>query len=115
MDVRDKVVAITGAARGLGQEFARSLAAAGAHIVAADLNDCTATLDLVTREGSRGIAADLDVTDADSARAMVEEAVSAFGKFDALINNAPLRGPLPGAPLDAIEGAKGAGGRGVTQ
>jgi len=47
MDVRDKIVAITGAARGLGQEFARSLAAAGARVIAADINDCTATLDLV--------------------------------------------------------------------
>ncbi len=50
MDVRDKVVAITGAARGLGQEFARSLAAAGARVVAADINDCTATLELVRAE-----------------------------------------------------------------
>jgi len=44
MDVRDKVVAITGAARGLGQEFARGLAAAGARVIAADINDCAATL-----------------------------------------------------------------------
>src|SRR5437763_10281017 len=106
MDVTDKVVAITGAARGLGQEFARSLAAAGAHIVAADLNDCAATLDLVTREGSRGIAARLGVTDAASARAMVEAAVSAFGKLDALINNAALYGALHGGRFDAIDEAE---------
>src|SRR5258708_6132170 len=72
MDVRDKVVAITGAARGLGQEFARSLAAAGARVIAADINDCAATLELVAAEGGQGIAARLDVTDAGSARAMVE-------------------------------------------
>jgi NAD(P)-dependent dehydrogenase (short-subunit alcohol dehydrogenase family) len=47
MGVRDKVVLITGAARGIGQEFARSFAAAGAHIVAADIDDCSATLGLV--------------------------------------------------------------------
>jgi 3-oxoacyl-[acyl-carrier protein] reductase len=106
MDVRDKVVAITGAARGLGQEFARSLAAAGAHVVAADVNDCAATLELVAAEKGRGIAARLDVTDASAARAMVEAAVSAFGRLDGLINNAALYGALHGGRFDAIDEAE---------
>jgi NAD(P)-dependent dehydrogenase (short-subunit alcohol dehydrogenase family) len=106
MDVRDNVVAITGAARGLGQEFARSLAAAGAHIVAADINDCAATLDLVAAEKSRGIASRLDVTDSGSAREMVEAAISAFGRLDALINNAALYGALHGGRFDAIDEAE---------
>jgi NAD(P)-dependent dehydrogenase (short-subunit alcohol dehydrogenase family) len=106
MDVTDKVVAITGAARGLGQEFARSLAAAGAQIVAADVNDCAETLDLVAAEKGRGIAARLDVTDAGSARAMVEAAVSAFGRLDGLINNAALYGALHGGRFDAIDEAE---------
>jgi NAD(P)-dependent dehydrogenase (short-subunit alcohol dehydrogenase family) len=55
MDVRDKVVVITGAARGIGQEFAQSLAAAGAHIVAADINNCSATLGLVEAQGAKAI------------------------------------------------------------
>jgi NAD(P)-dependent dehydrogenase (short-subunit alcohol dehydrogenase family) len=53
MDVRDKVVLITGAARGIGQEFARGLAAAGAHIVASDVNDCSATLALAAAQGAK--------------------------------------------------------------
>ena len=106
MDVTDKVVAITGAARGLGQEFARSLAAAGAHIVAADVNDCAETLGLVSAEKGRGISARLDVTDAGSAGAMVEAAVSAFGRLDGLINNAALYGALHGGRFDAIDEAE---------
>ena len=106
MDVTDKVVAITGAARGLGQEFARSLAAAGAHIVAADVNDCAETLDLVSAEKGRGISARLDVTDAGSAGAMVEAAVSAFGRLDGLINNAALYGALHGGRFDTIDEAE---------
>ena len=106
MDVRDKVVAITGAARGLGQEFARSLAAAGARVIAADINDCAATLDHVVAEGGKGIAARLDVTDPGSARAMVEAGVQAFGRFDALINNAALYGALHGGRFDAIDEAE---------
>src|SRR5271170_5196855 len=102
MDVRDKVVAITGAARGLGQEFARSLAAAGARVIAGDINDCAATLELVSGEGGSGIAVRLDVTDPGSARAMVEAGVRAFGRVDALINNAALYGALHGGRFDAI-------------
>jgi NAD(P)-dependent dehydrogenase (short-subunit alcohol dehydrogenase family) len=103
MDVRDKVVAITGAARGLGQEFARSLAAAGARVIAADINDCAATLELVAAQGGKGIAARLDVTDAGSAQAMVEAGLQAFGRVDALINNAALYGALHGGRFDAID------------
>jgi NAD(P)-dependent dehydrogenase (short-subunit alcohol dehydrogenase family) len=106
MDVRDKVVAITGAARGLGQEFARSLAAAGARVIAADINDCAATLELVAAEGGKGIAARLDVTDPGSARAMVEAGLQAFGRIDALINNAALYGALHGGRFDAIDEAE---------
>jgi 3-oxoacyl-[acyl-carrier protein] reductase len=103
MDVRGKVVAITGAARGLGQEFARTLAAAGARVVVADISDCSATLDLVAAEKGEGIATALDVTDARSALAMVEAAVREFGRLDGLVNNAALYGALHGGRFDAID------------
>jgi NAD(P)-dependent dehydrogenase (short-subunit alcohol dehydrogenase family) len=106
MDVGDKVVAITGAARGLGQEFARSLAAAGARVVAADINDCASTVELVTGAGGAAMATRLDVTDPGSARAMVEAGVQAFGQIDALINNAALYGALHGGRFDAINEAE---------
>lgn len=106
MDVRDKVVAITGAARGLGQEFARSLAAAGARVIAADINDCAATLEQVAAEGGQGIAVRLDVTDPGSALAMVEAGLEAFGRLDALINNAALYGALHGGRFEAIDEAE---------
>jgi len=106
MDVRGKVVAITGAARGLGQEFARGLAAAGARVIAADINDCAATLELVGAQNGEGIAVRLDVTDPGSARAMVEAGLKAFGRLDALINNAALYGALHGGRFDAIDEAE---------
>jgi NAD(P)-dependent dehydrogenase (short-subunit alcohol dehydrogenase family) len=106
MDVRDKVVAITGAARGLGREFACSLAAAGARVIVADINDCAETLALVAAESATGIAARLDVTDPGSAHAMVEAGVQAFGRLDALINNAALYGALHGGRFDAIDEAE---------
>ena len=103
MDVRDKVVAITGAARGLGQEFARTLAAGGARVVASDVSDCGETLGLVKDAGAEGLAIRLDVTDPASARAMVEAAVSKFGQLDGLINNAALYGALHGGRFDQID------------
>jgi 3-oxoacyl-[acyl-carrier protein] reductase len=102
MDVRNKVVVITGAARGIGQEFARSLAAAGARIVAADINDCSATLGLIEAQGAKAIGVTLDVRDAISAVGMATAATRAFGRIDALINNAALYGALRGGRFDAI-------------
>src|SRR6266853_3974774 len=106
LDVQDKVVAITGAARGLGQEFACSLAAAGARIVAGHINDCTETLDLVRNAGREAVGIRLDVTDPASAQAMVEAGTRAFGRLDGLINNAALYGALHGGRFDAIDEAE---------
>ncbi|HEX5321766.1 MAG TPA: SDR family oxidoreductase [Stellaceae bacterium] len=102
MDVRDKVVAITGAARGLGQEFAVALGGAGARIIAADINSCAETVELVRTRGGKAIAMSLDVGDGGSALAMVADGVRAFGRLDALVNNAALYGALHGGRFDAI-------------
>src|SRR5579864_4487852 len=100
MTVAGKTIAITGAARGLGQEFARHLAAQGAAVIAGDVNDCAATVELVKSAGGKGIAVRLDVTDPASARAMVEAGVGAFGRLDGLVNNAALYGALHGDRFD---------------
>lgn len=103
MTIADKTIAITGAARGLGQEFARHLAAAGANIVVGDVNDCTATADLVANGGGKIVAVRLEVTDVASAQAMINAGISAFGRLDGLVNNAALYGALHGGRFDAID------------
>ena len=102
IDIAGKVVVVTGAARGIGQEFATRLAAAGACIVAADIADCAPTVGLVTAAGGKAIGASLDVRDAASAQATAEAAIAAFGRIDGLINNAALYGALKGGRFDAI-------------
>jgi 3-oxoacyl-[acyl-carrier protein] reductase len=103
MDVADKVIAITGAARGLGQEFSVALGAAGARIIAADIRDCAETVAKVREAGGKAVALSLDVGDAGSAQAMVADGVGAFGRLDALVNNAALYGALHGGRFDAID------------
>jgi len=102
MPLAGKTIAITGAARGLGQEFARHLATLGANLVVGDVNDCGATVELVAAAGSKAAAVTLDVTDPASAQAMVEAGVAAFGRLDGLVNNAALYGALKGGRFDGI-------------
>jgi NAD(P)-dependent dehydrogenase (short-subunit alcohol dehydrogenase family) len=102
MSLAGKTIAITGAARGLGQEFARHLAALGANIVVGDVNDCGATVELVAAAGGKATAVTLDVTNPASAQAMVAAGLAAFGRLDGLVNNAALYGALKGGRFDGI-------------
>ena len=99
MSVADKVVLITGAARGLGFEYARFLGEAGARIVAGDITDCTVA---ASAAGNGAVGVTLDVTDIASADSMVELAMERFGRIDALINNAALYGSLRGGRFNQI-------------
>jgi 3-oxoacyl-[acyl-carrier protein] reductase len=99
MTVADKVVLITGAARGLGFEYARFLGQAGARIVAGDVADCA---DAAGAAGNGAIGVRLDVTDIASADSMAELAMERFGRIDALINNAALYGSLRGGRFNQI-------------
>ncbi len=99
MSVEGKVVLITGAARGLGYEYARALGAAGARIVAGDVADCAAAAEAA---GNGAIAMRLNVADVASADSMAEHAMDAFGRIDALINNAALYGSLRGGRFNQI-------------
>jgi len=98
MKVEGKVIVITGAARGIGQEYARYFGS----LVIADINDCAQTLELVRAEKAAAVCAKLDVASAASAMEMARTALDAFGRIDALINNAALYGGLKGGRFDAI-------------
>jgi p-cumic alcohol dehydrogenase len=102
MNIEGKVVVVTGAARGIGQEYARYLGGLGARIAIADINDCANSLELVKAEGGTAIAMKLDVSIASSAADMARTALDAFGRIDALVNNAALFGGLKGGRFDAI-------------
>ncbi|HVZ10183.1 SDR family NAD(P)-dependent oxidoreductase [Rhodopila sp.] len=99
MSLSGKVVLVTGAARGLGLEYARGLGAAGAHVIAGDLADCSAAA-AAAGNGATGVR--LDVTDMASCQAMAALALDRFGRIDGLINNAALYGSLRGGRFNQI-------------
>ena len=103
MQLADKVAVITGAARGLGRAYAEALAAEGAAIVAADLNDCGETVAAVESAGGRALSTIVDVSDAASCKAMTSLTMDAFGRVDVLINNAALYAGLKGARFERLD------------
>jgi len=89
-DLTDRVALVTGASRGLGQAFARALAAAGADLVvtARDAADCEGLAVEVRRTGRRVVCLPLDVRSESSIERMAVDAQAAFGNVDILVNNA---------------------------
>ena len=103
MNFENKVAVVTGAARGLGQAYAKELAARGANIVACDLRSCDETRSIVESEGAECLALETDVTRADSTADMAAAAIEQFGGIDILVNNAALYGSLNFVPFDQLD------------
>jgi 3alpha(or 20beta)-hydroxysteroid dehydrogenase len=81
----DKVIMITGAARGQGATEARQAAAEGAHVIVTDVLD---DLGRTVASDVEGTYHRLDVTSSGEWRTVVEEVMSAHGRIDGLVNNA---------------------------
>ena len=89
IDLSGRVAFVTGASSGLGEQFARTLAAAGAGVVlAARRLERLKTLraDIESQGGDAHVVA-LDVTDPDSIKAAVAHAETEMGAIDILVNN----------------------------
>jgi len=101
-----RVALVAGASRGIGAGTAEAFAAAGAAVVlgARDMAALESVVKRIEASGGRAVAVRSDVADVDSARELVEAAVTAFGRLDAAFNNASA-GPLP-APLADIDPAE---------
>jgi len=91
--LRGRVAIVTGAAQGLGEAIAHRLAAEGANVVVADLNEDGArkvASEIERERGAKALAVRCDVTSEDEVAAMVRAAVDAFGRLDILVSNAGI-------------------------
>ena len=100
-----KIAVVTGAGgRGnsIGAAYAKGLAAAGASVVVADLNEdgAKAVAAEIVEAGGKAIGVQVDVSSEDSTKAMAEAAIAAFGGVDILVNNAAL---MVDVSYDSIE------------
>ena len=89
-DLTGRVALVTGASRGLGQTFARALAAAGADlaVTARDAASLAPFVDEIEAMGRRCLPLACDVRDVDSIQAAVGAMIEHYGKVDVLVNNA---------------------------
>src|SRR5881396_363127 len=90
MRLRDKVAIVTGAGSGIGAAAAVAMAAEGARVLVADINEAGAKATVQRIEGARGqaIALTADVTRAADNQALVERATAAWGRLDVFFANA---------------------------
>ena len=88
--LENKVVIVTGAARGLGKAYALRLAAEGAKAVVADILDGGEVMQAIKRMGGDAIAVKTDVTSEESTREMAARTIESFGRIDVLVNNAAM-------------------------
>ncbi|WP_433519217.1 SDR family oxidoreductase [Nonomuraea sp. CA-143628] len=85
-----KVAIVTGAAQGIGEAYARALAAQGASVVVADVSERGAAV----ADDIKGLFVPTDVSDPASTESMAGAAVAAYGGIDYLVNNAAIFGAM---------------------
>ncbi len=105
MEFTDKIAIVTGAGQGIGEAYAKALAAAGARVVVAELNESQGRRVAAEIAASGGAArfVPVDVASPESTQAMAAATIEAFGGIDFLVNNAAIYHGMQIAPLIAVD------------
>jgi NAD(P)-dependent dehydrogenase (short-subunit alcohol dehydrogenase family) len=104
-ELAGRVALVTGGGQGLGEAICRSLAAAGATVVAADLREAAAqqVAASVVSEGGRATGLRLDVANAEQAGDVVRHVAGTYGRLDVLVNNAGIDVTAPVEELSVAD------------
>ncbi len=104
MRLEGKVIIVTGGGQGIGRAFALRLAAEGARVVVAEINEAKGrtVAEEIKAQGGEALAICADVSDPESAEAMARATVEAYGRIDALVNNAAIYYGLKMKPFEQI-------------
>jgi NAD(P)-dependent dehydrogenase (short-subunit alcohol dehydrogenase family) len=96
MRLQDKVIVVTGAAQGIGEAYARGLAAEGAKVVVADINEDAGrqVAKQIETDGGQAMFVSCDVSSAESAAALVAAVEAQWGGIHGLVNNAAIYGAM---------------------
>ena len=90
MRLQDKAIIVTGAAGGLGRQYAVRFAREGARLTVADVRDVDETAALCRAEGADVLPMRVDVSSEEETREMARRTHEAYGRIDGLLNNAGM-------------------------
>lgn len=93
-DFQDKVVIVTGARSGIGLSTAQGFAHAGAKVVLAGHHEPSQEAATLRQQGYQASSFQVDVTDEEEVKAMVNFTVNRYGKLDFAYNNAGIQSPV---------------------
>jgi 3-oxoacyl-[acyl-carrier protein] reductase len=105
MNLTGKAALVTGGGVGAGRAIALALARAGCHVAlnySKSADQAAAAAGEAEKLGVRALAVKADVRNDTEVRAMVEQAVAAFGRLDVLVNNAGVTRIIDHANLEAV-------------
>ncbi len=100
-----KVAIVTGAGQGIGEAYAKAIAAEGASVIVADINEAQGkrVAGEIVAAGDTARFVRVDVSSPESTQAMAQAAIDAYGGIDFLVNNAAIYHGMEIAPLIVVD------------